>query len=105
VLPRGHLVESWREAVCDAFAHTLGEVEAGRVPVLETVAGDFGLPPGSVCQPFVRWSADIYAQWLAAAVADLRSRVGQGQRLVLVCGCAPKRCHAEALAACVGGWG
>lgn len=95
--------ERLRDAVCDAFAELLGapgERTAAEAAVAaatadeQTIARRHGL--GSVDGRFVGRAAER-----AAAIESLAKRVASGESLRLMCWCAPKRCHAEAIAGCV----
>ena len=97
VTRRGHLVEAWRDPVCDAFEAVATAVLAGSVLQLEDVRRAHGLPPQSVCEPYASQTWDAYAGNLWIAIQGVRARLQAGEELVLTCACAPRRCHAETL--------
>ena len=78
-----------RDAVCDAF----DDVLAGST--VAAAARRHGIAAADVD---VRHAA-VPASDRAAALAELRERRRKGERLQLVCCCAPERCHADSLLA------
>ena len=83
--------EQQRNAVCDAYEHALRE---GPSVSLQSLARRHGVT-------LVSNARAARAVERTTAILQLVSRVLNGDRLHFQCGCAPKRCHAEALARCV----
>ena len=83
--------EQQRNAVCDAYEHALRE---GPSVSLQSLARRHGVT-------LVSGARAARAVERTRAILQLVSRVLNGDRLHFQCGCAPKRCHAEALARCV----
>ena len=80
-----------REAVCDAFGDLLRREPSATV-VAEVAAAHGGL----AFEPGLATAAAAAAR--LAAVRELAAEVEGGGRVELVCGCAPRRCHAEEIA-------
>ena len=81
--------ESKRNAVCTAFADLLSSASA-EVPA---IAAAHGLQYDS------RFATADAAHKRTSALQALAARVRGGESLRLLCHCAPKRCHAESIAA------
>ena len=82
--------ESQRDAACDGFAAVLGDASLDPY----AVAGRLGLtchPGHAAVSPSERWS---FMKVLALKVA-------RGRSLLLLCHCAPLRCHLDAVAVIV----
>mmetsp|Transcript_14702 Transcript_14702/g.43139 ORF Transcript_14702/g.43139 Transcript_14702/m.43139 type:complete len:185 (+) Transcript_14702:3-557(+) len=86
--------ESLREAVCEAFAELIeAERASGGQPVdVDAIASRHGVAH------FNRGLASA-AGARAHALDQLRARVRTGEQLRLLCHCAPRRCHGDAIAA------
>ena len=86
--------EHERDAVCTAYdvllAETLDGPHAGGVP--EYRVAEIGRSAGVTLPPRAWDSAAVHG-----AISCLRERVARGERLVLQCHCAPRRCHATSV--------
>ena len=83
--------EYQRNAVCDAYEHVLRD---GPAAPLCKIAKQHGVS-------LLEEAEAANAMERTKAVLQLVRRVLRGDKLHLQCCCAPKRCHAEALARCV----
>ena len=94
VLSKGRLVESWREACCDAFEWSFAAaLDGDSMTSLADVAEAHGLPQSSVRAPYASMGWEEYADAVRLEAALLLSRVLGSERICLVCDCHPRRCH------------
>jgi len=97
--------EDLRDAVLDAYADFLQAVATGASRVdIEGLAQKRGMPRDHCGRDWrVLYDAGGGACGVRAALAELRALIGghkrRGERLRLICHCAPRRCHTSILAA------
>ena len=94
MLSKGRLVESWREACCDAFEWAFAAaLDGDSMTSLADVAEAHGLPQSSVRAPYASMAWEEYVDTVRLEAALLLSRVLGSERICLVCDCHPRRCH------------